>query len=154
MLVVASFEYCFHTELAISELIEKGISNEQILAVPLEVRGETRELLDTIHHSDGVSMLDGGFLLGTACMTLGVIYGFKLSWGPIVWGLIALIGGVIIGCLFDYLLGSKRHSRNRSQGKSAPLVFLIECREDQVELVKQVLHCHKALGLSSIPTGG
>ncbi|MEN6391343.1 MAG: hypothetical protein ABFD04_13090 [Syntrophomonas sp.] len=153
MLVVASFDYCFHTELAISELVEKGVDKDHVLAVPLEVRGETRELLDSIHHADGVSMIDGGFLMGTACMTLGVIYGFNLNWGPIIWGLIALLGGFIIGCLFDYLLGSKRHSRNRSQGASGPLVFLIECRADQTETVKKVLWGHKALGVSTVAVG-
>lgn len=153
MLIVASFEYCFHTELAISELAEKGIDRSHILAVPLEVRGETRELLDSIHHSDGVSMIDGGFLLGTACMTLGVIYGFNLHWGPIIWGLISLLLGVIGGCLFDYLLGSKRHSRNRKRGNSGQLVFLIECRAEQAEIVKKVLWSHKALGMSTLATG-
>ncbi|MEQ8174664.1 MAG: hypothetical protein ABRQ26_06280 [Syntrophomonadaceae bacterium] len=153
MLVVASFDYCIHTELAISELVEKGVDKEHVLAVPLEVRGETRELLDSIHHSDGVSMIDGGFLVGTTCMTMGVIYGFNLDWGPIIWGLIALLGGVMVGCLFDYLLGSKRHSRNRSRGASGPLVFLIECRADQTEIVKKVLWGHKALGVSTVAVG-
>lgn len=153
MLIVASFEYCYHTELAISELAEKGIDRDHILAVPLEVRGETRELLDSIHHSDGVSMIDGGFLLGTACMTLGVILGFNLHWGPIIWGLIFLIGGVILGCLFDYLLGSKRHSRNRKREQSGQLVFLIECRAEQAEIVKKVLWSHKALGVSTLAAG-
>ena len=153
MLVVASFDYCFHTDLDTSELVEKGVDKDHVLAVPLEVRGETRELLDSIHHSDGVSMIDGGFLIGTACMTLGVIYGFHLNWGPIIWGLIALLGGVIIGCLFDYLLGSRRHSQNRSQRASGPLVFFIKCREDQTEIVKQVLWGHKALGVSTVAVG-
>jgi hypothetical protein len=154
MLVVASFEYCFHTELAITELAEQGIGKEHILAVPLEARGETRELLDSIHHSDGVSTIDGGFLFGTACMTLGVIYGFHLYWGPIIWGLIGLFGGFMVGCLFDYWPGSRRHSRKRSQDPSGSLVFLIECRNDQAEIVKKVLWGHKALGVSSIHTGG
>lgn len=154
MLVVASFDYCFHTELAISELTEKGIDQAHILAVPLAVRSETREFVDSIHHSDGVSMVDGGFLLGTACMTLGVVYGFYLYWGPIIWGLIGLFGGFIIGCLFDYRPGSKRSTSRQSPGPSGSLVFLIECRDDQVEIVQTVLWSHKALGVSSINTGG
>lgn len=153
MLVVASFEYCLHTELAVSELTEKGIDKDRILAVPLEVRGETRELLDSIHHSDGASTIDGGFLLGTASMTLGVVYGFNLHWGPIIWGLIALAGGFTIGCLLDYILGKKRQSQNRKKGLPGPLIFLIECRDDQEETVKRTLWNHKAQGVSTLSMG-
>lgn len=150
MLVVASFDYCLHTELAITELTQKGVNKEQILAVPLEVRGETQELLDSIHHSDGVSMIDGGFLLGTAGMTLGVIYGFVLHWGPIIWGLIALIGGFITGCLLDYILGRSRQSKTCKKQISGQLVFLIDCRDDQVEIVEKILWGHNASGVSSL----
>lgn len=154
MLVVASFEYCFHTELAISALTEKGIDRDHILAVPLEVRGETREMLDSIHHSDGVSKIDGGFLMGTACMTLGVIYGFVLHWGPIIWGLIALGTGFAIGCLLDYIFGKNRHSKNRRKANPGQIAFLIDCHEDQAEMVRQALWDYKALGVSTLDFGG
>jgi len=103
MYLVASFHYNLHTEIAITKLEQLGIPPEQILAVPLEKRGETRNIFDTIHHADGISMFDGGAILGTACMVLGVIYGFVLEWGPIVWGLLGLAGGFLAGFLLDLL---------------------------------------------------
>lgn len=99
MYLVASFHYCMHTELAIAKVEELGVPREQIFAVPLEKRGETRHIFDTIHHADGVSLFDGGAILGSACMVLGVIYGFILAWGPIIWGLIGLAGGFLVGFL-------------------------------------------------------
>ncbi len=148
MYVLASFNYCLHTELAVSELVEKGLKNEQIFALPLELRGEPRQILDTIHHSDGVSMIDGGAILGTVFMTLGVIYGFIWEWGPIVWGLIGLIGGFGFGCLIDYFWGKTRQSKNRRNQSKGEVIVMVNCREDQLDMVKKTLWGHLALGLA------
>lgn len=148
MYVLASFNYCFHTELAVSELVEKGLKNEQIFALPLELRGEPGQTLDTIHHSDGVSMIDGGAILGTVFMTLGVIYGFIWEWGPIVWGLIGLIGGFGIGCLIDYFWGKTRQLKNRGNQSKGEVIVMVNCREDQLDMVKKTLWGHLALGLA------
>ncbi|MEN6351295.1 MAG: hypothetical protein ABFD08_18120 [Syntrophomonas sp.] len=102
MYLAASFHYCLHTEIAIAKVEQLGIKKEQILAVPLEVKGETRNIFDTIHHADGISMFDGGAILGSACMVLGVIYGFILEWGPIIWGLIGLAGDSSSGSFSTY----------------------------------------------------
>jgi hypothetical protein len=137
MYVVASFHYSLHTELAVSELVEKGVKKEQILSVPLELKGETREILDTIHHSDGVSMIDGGAVLGTALMTFGVIYGFILEWGPIIWGLMGLVTGFLIGFLLDFLITKYKHSKNRRKDTMGELILWVYCQEEQVEMVKK-----------------
>lgn len=148
MYVIASFHYSLHTELAVSQLVEKGLKKEQIFVVPLELKGETREILDTIHHSDGVSMIDGGAVLGTALMTLGVIYGFILEWGPIIWGLMGLATGFLMGFLIDFLITKTKHSKNRRQGTMAELIVWVNCQEGQVEMVKNTLGGHLALGLA------
>lgn len=148
MIVIGSFDYNLSTELAVTELVEQGIGQRQIIVAPLdEIRGEPRQLFDTIHYSDGVSMFDGGALLGTACMTLGVIYGFVLHWGPIIWGLIGMGGGFAVGCLLDYILGGERHSKERQKRFMGQLVVLIECLPEQVDAVKRVLWEHHAYGV-------
>ena len=151
MYVLASFNYSFHTELAITELIEKGIKNEQILALPLELRGEPRQIMDTIHHSDGVSMIDGGAVLGSALMVLGVIYGFLLTWGPIIWGLIGLVVGFLLGFLIDYFWGKIRQSKNRRPESRGEIIILVNCADGQLEMVKKTLWGHLALGLAVFP---
>ena len=45
----------------------------------MELSIEPRQILDTNHHSDSISMTDFGFILGTAFMILGVIYGLSGS---------------------------------------------------------------------------
>jgi hypothetical protein len=148
MYVVASFNFCLHTELAVSEMVEKGLKNEQIFAMPLELRGEPRQLLDTIHHSDGVSMIDCGAVLGTAFMSLGVIYGFVWDWGPIIWGLLGLAGGFAIGCLLDYFWGKVRQAKNRRDDTMGEIFIMVDCQQDQLDMVKQALWGHLALGLA------
>lgn len=51
-------------------------------------------VMDTIHRADGISLFDGAEVSGAILMTLGVVYGFVLKWGPIIWGLIGLLAGV------------------------------------------------------------
>lgn len=151
MHVISSFHHSLHTELAISGIIEKGIDKGMIFIAPLEVRGEERNIFDTIHHADGVSRLDGGAILGTACSTLGVIYGFVLVWGPIIWGLLGFAIGFTVGVLLDYLIGKVRHSKNRRQDSMSEVIIIVECSKDQVDWVKDYLWQHLALGLTVVP---
>ena len=151
MYLVASFHYCLHTEIAIAKVEELGINKEQIYAVPLEIRGETRHIFDTIHHADGVSMFDGGAILGTACMVLGVIYGFVLAWGPIIWGLLGLAGGFLAGFLLDMSFTKLKHSKERRNDKDGELFLMVHCDPHQVEQVKKTLWDHLALGVAVLP---
>lgn len=148
MYVVASFHYNMQTEIAIAKVEELGIKKEQIFAVPLEKRGETRNIFDTIHHADGVSMFDGGAILGSACMVLGVIYGFVLLWGPIIWGLIGLGGGFLAGFLLDISFTRMKHSKERQRESDAEVFLMVHCNEHQAEAVKAALWNHLALGVA------
>jgi len=151
MYLIASFHYSLHTEIAIAKVEELGIKKEQIFAVPLEIRGETRNIFDTIHHADGVSMFDGGAILGTACMVLGVIYGFILAWGPIICGLLGLAGGFLVGFLIDISFTKRKHSKARRNEKDGELFLMVHCDPHQVEQVRKTLWDHLALGVAVLP---
>lgn len=151
MYLLASFHYCLHTEIAIAKVEELGVKKEQILAVPLEIRGETRNIFDTIHHADGISMIDGGMILGSACMVLGVIYGFVLAWGPIIWGLLGLAGGLLIGFLLDLTFTRFSHSQARRNDKDGELFLMVQCEPHLVDQVKKTLWDHLALGVAVLP---
>ena len=151
MHVIGSFHYCLHTELAIVKVEQLGIPKDQIYAVPLQLRGETRNIFDTIHHADGVSMFDGGAILGSALMVLGVIYGFDLQWGPIIWGLIGMGAGFLVGFLLDISVSRVKHSRERRTTKDAELFIIVECNKLQSEKVAEALWGHQALGVAIMP---
>ena len=92
MYIIATFEYNNFLERAVTEMQMQGVAKERILAAPLDKKGEERRLFDTMHSSDGLSLIGLAAALGTIFMLLGTIYGFVLAWGPIWWGLIGLAG--------------------------------------------------------------
>lgn len=158
MFVTGSFEYNMHLELAISELEKKGIPREGIAAVLMDSRVEERKIIDTIHRADGISSFDTAALLGTFCMLIGAIYGFILYWGPIIWGLIGLFGGAVIGFVGDIFLTrfiakfrGKKGATGSVGGKAVQVILIVECDDELKEKVKEVLWDNLALGVGTLP---
>ena len=149
VLIVATFDYSQFVELAITELEEKGITKEKILAIPLVQEDKNFGILDTIHRADGVSIFDTASVFATAGMTLGVIYGFVWLWGPIIWGLIGLIVGVIVGMVFDYILTKRKITTQRKE-KVSEMVLIVSCEEGQKNLVETVLRNNTAFGVGTV----
>jgi hypothetical protein len=148
MLVIATFENSLFIEMAISALEQKGISKEKIFAAPLDKRTEPRQLFDTIHRADGISLFDAGAILGTCFMLLGSIYGYVLKWGPIIWGIIGMLSGLSIGILIKLWLVKK--NKNGNKKISSEIVLMIRCEDYQWESVQQMLWDNLALGITHV----
>ncbi|PRX30399.1 hypothetical protein BX659_10740 [Orenia metallireducens] len=149
MHIICTFEYSNYLELAISTMEMQGIKKEDILAIPMDKRNSSRRFFDSIHHSDGLSLLDLSSILGTIFMLLGSIYGFILKWGPIVWGLIGLLVGGFLGLLIRLLISKNKSYRQRNK-KSTEVVLIIKCEEKKLELVKDILWENYALGVAKL----
>ena len=65
MQLYSTFENSIFLEMAIATLEKKGINKENIFAVPLDNRTEERKMFDSIHRSDGTSLVDIGMALAT-----------------------------------------------------------------------------------------
>jgi hypothetical protein len=148
MFVIATFENSIYIELAITALEQQGISKELILAAPLDKRKEMRGLFDTIHKSDGFSLFDGPAILGTCLMLLGAIYGYVLEWGPILWGIIGAVSGLLLGFLLKMLL--LRKNKRGSSKITSEIVLMVRCEDHKWEQVEKLLWDHFALGLTKI----
>lgn len=137
--------------MAISTLEKNGIKKEDIFAIPLDNRQEERKIFDTLHRSDGTSLIDIGMALATAFSVIGASIGFKLAWGPIYWGLIGAFIGFVIGfairLLTEVVLKKKQR---RLRGKKAEVILIIDCKESQAELVENILWSHFALGVAKV----
>jgi hypothetical protein len=132
MYIIAAFEYNHFLEQAVTGIQMQGVSKKRILAAPLDKRGEERQLFDTIHSSDGLSLLDLAAALGTLFMLFGSIYGFIWAWGPIVWGVIGLFSGFAIGLIIK-LIATKKYANNKTKTeKAAEVVLIIECKGDDL----------------------
>lgn len=143
--IISSFEHSVSLELALTELEENGIEKENIVAVPLDPLKAPTKALDTIHRSDGKSLLDLAAILGTIFSVLGASYGFALDWGPIIWGLLGLAFGACIGFIIDYIFTNKQNNLNKQI--NTEVILIIKCPEQKSRMVKQILVDHLALGV-------
>lgn len=151
MQVFSILENNIHLEMAIATLEKRGILKENIYAVPLDNRREDLQLFDSLHSSDGTSLIDIGVALATAFSVIGTGIGFKLAWGPIYWGLITAFIGFIIGVtirLFTEKVVKKR--KRLLRGKNPEVILIIDCQQAQVELVENILWKHFALGVAKV----
>jgi hypothetical protein len=148
MFVIATFENSIYIELAIAALEKQGIPKELILAAPLDKRKELRGLFDSIHKSDGFSLFDGPAILGTCLMLLGAIYGYILEWGPILWGIIGALSGLLLGFVIKMLLLKK--NKRGSNNITSEIVLMVRCEDHKWESVEKILWDHLALGLTKI----
>ena len=152
MYMVASFEHSIHLEAAIATLEKQGIQKEDILAVTLDKKDEPTLLFDRLRSSDRHSMMDYPIIISATCALFGLIYGFLLPWGPVLWALIGTGAGFGIGILIKILAIRRRKEKIRLQ--STEVVFLIHCRDIRPDLVQDILWKHGALGVSKLAPSG
>jgi hypothetical protein len=151
MQLFSTFEGNAYIEMAILTLEKKGIKRENIFAVPLENRTENRKIFDTIHRSDGTSLVDIGMALATAFSVIGASIGFKLAWGPIYWGLISAFIGFMLGFLIRLFTETVLKKKKRVlKGNHSEIIIIIDCEDSQAELVENILWNHYALGVAKI----
>jgi predicted permease len=127
----------------------KGIKKENIMAIPMDKRGEEAKLFDSIYSSDGVSLFDLPALIAVFFGVFGSIYGFVLKWGPLFWGLIAIAIGFLLGFIIKLIL-IKKYNHRQSNKRGTEVVLIIECLENQMEMVKDTLWSNQALGVRKL----
>ena len=149
MYVVSTFDHSIYLELAITAIQMKGIKKENIMAISLDKKSEKVNLYDSIHSSDGLSLFDLPSIFAVVFGIFGGVYGFVLTWGPLIWSLIAIIIGFALGLIIK-LMVVKKYSDRQQDKRGTEVVLLIECNEDQVEMTKDILWSHKALGVRKL----
>ncbi|ERI91904.1 hypothetical protein HMPREF1982_02947 [Clostridiales bacterium oral taxon 876 str. F0540] len=147
--IISTFEHSVYLELAITAIQMKGIKKENIMAISLDKKGEQRALFDSIHSSDGLSLFDLPAILAVIGGIFGGIYGFVLKWGPLLWGLIAIFSGFILGLVIKLAI-TKKYSDRHNDEMGTEVVLMIECIESQSEFVKDILWSHNALGVRKL----
>jgi hypothetical protein len=147
MYIFATFKYNMEMELTLRELEELGLTKDQILVIPLDKIKFQTKVMDSMHRSDGRSLIDLAAIFGIIFMLLGVIYGFIFYLGPILWGLFGLVFGSILGFLIDYYFTKKNEQSIRKRDSDADLVIMIQCPKEKQEKVEDVLWNNMVLGV-------
>lgn len=138
-------------EMAIKTLEKNGIQREDIFAVPLDKRQENTKLFDSIHNSDGESLIDLGMVLATVFSVIGASIGFVLSWGPIIWGLLGVFLGFFLGLVIRLIYGLVKSKKMKlSTNNHSEVILIINCEEKQSKLVEDILWNHFALGVAKV----
>ena len=150
MHIISCFQQSIELEKAISALQDLGITSSKLIAAPLDKRKESRKLLDTMHVTDGRSLFDLGAVLGTIFMLMGLIYGFTWKIGPIFGALIGLGLGFAVGLLIDWFFTKRKVRNNEFRKSKLEVVLIIECTENELEKVEDILWAHFALGISRL----
>ncbi|WP_127589098.1 hypothetical protein [Paenibacillus koleovorans] len=144
MLIVGTFPHSIEVEQALAELEHSGVSRKQILVVVMETEPmpshqavkSTRDI-----HSTGVGI---GMATATALSVIGASVGFVWKIGPILSGLIGGGSGFLVG--FGLYYGLRRKQNTRRLQKSLPEVtVIVQCRNDQIKLVTEMLWTFQAL---------
>ncbi|HZG85783.1 hypothetical protein [Paenibacillus sp.] len=143
----ATFDHSEYLELAISKLEEHDVTG--IYAVPLEQRADDVKVVDTIHGTDGTSLVDLGLILAMMFGTIGVSRGYVLEWGPVFWGLIGAAGGFAAGFLIDLIMNVMKRKKGRTaKKKQTEVVLVVQCHPDQTDFVERTLWEHRAFGVA------
>jgi hypothetical protein len=146
MRVISVFRQSIQVELAVTALEEEGFTKNDILAVPVEKALPGKKLFDSMYAQTGDSVFDLAMLLGALAMLFGSIYGFRLSWGPVLWGMIGGTAGFAAGLIVKLLLLKKK----KTAGLENEVVILVACDAGKTEQVKKLLRDNGALGVSLI----
>lgn len=83
-------------------------------------------------------------MAATIFSVLGAIYGFVLYWGPIIWGLLGLVGGFFLGLIIE-LAVNKKKIKVLSSRKSEVIIEVLCDASLQKQLI-QVLKSRRAMG--------
>ncbi|MBU9724321.1 MULTISPECIES: hypothetical protein [Bacillaceae] len=146
--IIASFEYSPYLEATLKKLEEKEIKQDQVIALPLDRRSEEKRVLESVNLSAGSSGLDYAFFLGLIFMLLGTIYGFVLTMGPVIWGLIGLAIGFLTGILVEKFIKNRRIKKRKKLNMNTAEVFLaINCKLEQKETIEKILLDNGALAI-------
>lgn len=150
MYIVSVFKQSLQVELAVTALEQEGVPKTSILAVPVEKELKQKKLFDTKYSVTGDSIFDLPMILGALTTLFGCIYGFKLTWGPVLWGIITGVIGFALGFLVKLLILRKTKALSHEN----EVVIFVACDEDKTEKVKRVLCDNSALGVSIVVSPG
>ncbi|WP_284645504.1 hypothetical protein [Paenibacillus silviterrae] len=143
MNIFATFEHSIEVEIALTELENQWIPREQILVVFMENEPSPAHL-----QARKKTMASNAFEVGMACATgsavIGASFGFILSWGPIIWGLIATIFGFSAGFFLFYFL-KKKGIRPYQRTNGPAILVIVQCTENLVGQVTDLMWQYKAL---------
>lgn len=146
MHIFSLFEHSRLLEQALIHLEQAGIPKSNILVVPLAYSKPIHTFWSISKEITLKNLFDCATVFGTVGTILGAIFGFILTWGPILWGLIGLFSGILFGLVFARLFLKKTNTLLPFPGLSATLLLLIiHCEDLEETLTDNILNQYSPL---------
>ena len=147
MYLVAGFESNVYVEMALSELHECDLEERDVVVIEMESQNPPQTLFDSIHYSDGVSILDGMAAWAVVGGVFGIIYGSQVKFGPVALGLLGFFAGVLIGLVIDLLIGGRKR-RWKKPTRNIEILLLLHCNsKQQLKMASSISQKYNVLSL-------
>lgn len=146
MIIVGTFKHSIELEQALAVLENSFIAKDQILVVFMDGTPTANYLYKKDIHSNAFEI---GIGSATGSAVIGACIGFILTWGPIIWGLIAAFSGFAIGYGIYYFTNKNMANINLPK-KTPDVTIIIKCTENQSNGIKEVLWEYQALTVGII----
>ncbi|EST12120.1 membrane protein [Sporolactobacillus laevolacticus] len=144
--IMCLFQQSIRVEIVLSELQRLSVGQNDIACYVMNRPAlQNRSNKGQLGNNDETSRADISFIIATIFGVVGASVGFRLAWGPIVWGVVSSFIGFLIGLVIDYFISNKFKKR-----PDPCVVIIIRCRKDQVSSVEQMLNKNQTLGLTII----
>ncbi|HYF79025.1 MAG TPA: hypothetical protein VD973_17960 [Symbiobacteriaceae bacterium] len=148
-------------EKAVLHLLSEQIDGTQLKVTPLHLSANAAKPTgiiswmmmggvfgDTIHRSDGKSVMDGIAAGATLGGLAGVIAGAAVLPGPVVLTVIGILGGGLIGFICDVLIHKPHQHGPVPKGTKLCAILQVNCQDDnQVKLAERVLEENQSRAL-------
>ncbi len=150
MIVIGTFLHSLDLELLLANVEKKHIERKYIMVVPMDMDPTNPSWLEGKKKHLYFKAIEVGMACATGFSVIGASVGFRLAWGPVIWGLTAT--GLGFGIGFGTYFFAKKLSRYRDHPPELPeITVLVQCRDEQSEKMKDLMWKHSALTVGIIP---
>jgi hypothetical protein len=149
MYVFITFPYSFDVELALSELKKYGYKHENMMVIPMQPFHRSESMTDMMSEESS-RMFDWSLLLGSVFMLLGVIYGYVLRLGPVIWGLIGLVGGGLIGLGIQAIINKKKKKKWSLTTVRQVLLMVHAEKSEQIHRIESIMKAYNPTSYATI----
>lgn len=152
MHVMAGFESNAYVEIALEEIKEQtNITDEQIAFIEMTPQEKPQTLFDSIHYSDGKSVMDSIGVGGVVGGVFGIIYGSVLWLGSLLIGVLGFVLGGFIGFFIDYWIAKRKKQKSRPI-RHIEILLLIQCESrEQTKKVFDICRTNNVISLGVHP---
>jgi hypothetical protein len=150
MIIIGTFQYSIELEYALCQLESIGIAREHLLVVCMDKESQafqSDQPIEEDSHSKGIEI---GIACATALSVIGTCLGYKWTWGPIIWGIIAAFIGFGLGFGIHAILSKKKNRRQQDKHKS-DVTVIVQCQDFQADAVQKVMWGNRATSVGLAP---